>query len=632
MLLCIFAAAACATPHLWETMPSHPSDFPWPFADMDEPQFHLHPLGPPPPPPPVLAFAKSFGNHMVLQQSPAIAAVYGSLPNITSPSTDPVMVHVSGGSNDYTVTAIKSGAEWKAMLKPTTAGGSYKITVTMGTNFTANITDATFGDVWYCGGQSNMALPVMHTLSQNISIDAIKAGKYNNIRLKGIAGNMNPDMDWTTALDATKIVPPGKKDPNPTTTFLQTFSSTCWYFGESLVDELGEGSGATTPIGLIHTAFGGSEIEQWLDNATIAECGNASISAGNAEWHTTRVLPFVNMTLKGENDMHNYFGSSLRKTGYACLMPKLVSSWRALWSQTPGTTDPNAPFGVVTLASSGSEGGADIRQMGIAQTAGVIMPETFVAQAFDLADLYGNISCYKSGCCTSNNPNATMQRCHGCSAKFGGPGNDMAFCDVKAGFYMGPIHPRSKKPVGCTKEGSKLTLLFNKTLLGDGGGVMIQDRSDWGYSSMVDVLVNKSAWCVQTKSNGKKMPLSCWDDGFDHVLGPGPAYDAEYTPPPAPNPNSKHPKPVHNATFAWMPVNIEHGADGSSILVDLTASAGGGDCCAGRPPSSDPCFPGSCPLLLSLSGKAATFPANPFEAQITAAGKCACIPPAVCDE
>lgn len=65
------------------------------------------------------------------------------------------------------------------------------------------------------------------------------------------------------------------------------------------MDELGEGSGATTPIGLIHTAFGGSEIEQWLDNATIAECGNASISAGNAEWHTTRVLPFVNMTLKG---------------------------------------------------------------------------------------------------------------------------------------------------------------------------------------------------------------------------------------------------------------------------------------------------------------------------------------------
>lgn len=69
---------------------------------------------------------------------------------------------------------------------------------------------------------------------------------------------------------------------------------------------------------------------------------------------------------------HNYFGSSLRKTGYACLMPKLVSSWRALWSQTPGTTDPNAPFGVVTLASSGSEGGADIRQMGIAQTAGYV--------------------------------------------------------------------------------------------------------------------------------------------------------------------------------------------------------------------------------------------------------------------
>ena len=199
-------------------------------------------------------------------------------------------------------------------------------------------------------------------MSQNISIDAIKAGKYNNIRLKGMAGNMNPTMDWTTALDATQIVPPSKRDQHPTTTFLQTFSSTCWYFGESLVDELG-GKDAP-PIGLIHTAFGGSEIEQWLDNATIAECANVSVGASNAMWHEQRVLPYVDMTLKGwvwyqgENDMHNYFGSSIRNTGYACLMPKLVSTWRALWSQTPGTTDPDAPFGVVTLAASGSEGGA----------------------------------------------------------------------------------------------------------------------------------------------------------------------------------------------------------------------------------------------------------------------------------
>lgn len=182
-------------------------------------------------------------------------------------------------------------------------------------------------------------------------------------------------------------------------------------------------------------------------------------------------------------------------------------------------------------------------------------------------------------------------------------------------------------------------MIFNKTLLGANGGVTIRQRSTWGYSSMVDVLVNKSAWCVQTKGMGKKLPNECWDDGFGAMKPAGPAYDVEYTP--APPPKQHH--NATNKTFAWMPVDIEHGADGSTILVDLAASAGvayavrygfegGGDCCAGRGGSSDPCMPGSCPLMLSASGVEVPLPANPFVAQITASGKCACIPPAVCDE
>ena len=67
-------------------------------------------------------------------------------------------------------------------------------------------------------------------------------------------------------------------------------------------------------------------------------------------------------------------------------MPAMVDLWRKTWSKTPGTTDPLAPFGIVTLASGGSEGGADIGGMRWSQTAnyGVnpnpAMPATFVAQ------------------------------------------------------------------------------------------------------------------------------------------------------------------------------------------------------------------------------------------------------------
>ena len=67
-----------------------------------------------------------------------------------------------------------------------------------------------------------------------------------------------------------------------------------------------------------------------------------------------------------------------------------------MWSATPGTTDPLAPFGVVTLASSGAEGAdAAMGAMRIAQTAGYgvlpspDLPNTFLAQAYDLDDPWG---------------------------------------------------------------------------------------------------------------------------------------------------------------------------------------------------------------------------------------------------
>lgn len=75
---------------------------------------------------------------------------------------------------------------------------------------------------------------------------------------------------------------------------------------------------------------------------------------------------------QGENDCHNVMGNAQAKAGYSCEMAALVSQWRQLWSATAGTTDPHAPFGIVTLASSGSEGASSLAMgaMRQAQTAG----------------------------------------------------------------------------------------------------------------------------------------------------------------------------------------------------------------------------------------------------------------------
>jgi hypothetical protein len=48
---------------------------------------------------------------------------------------------------------------------------------------------------------------------------------------------------------------------------------------------------------------------------------------------------------KGENNMGGVKGSALAKVGYSCEQLALVSGWRKVWSETPGTTEPLAPFG-----------------------------------------------------------------------------------------------------------------------------------------------------------------------------------------------------------------------------------------------------------------------------------------------
>ena len=77
------------------------------------------------------------------------------------------------------------------------------------------------------------------------------------------------------------------------------FSGTCYYFGESLTDALGA---AAPPLGLIHTAWGGSTIQQWISNATLNSnvCANHSSGQGNdGGWFESRVMPYSEMTLRG---------------------------------------------------------------------------------------------------------------------------------------------------------------------------------------------------------------------------------------------------------------------------------------------------------------------------------------------
>eukprot|EP00659_Diplonema_papillatum_P009251 gene9251-14335_t len=117
-----------------------------------------------------VSFDRHVQDHMVLQREPETASVYGKY----SGTAATIHVTVHDGFASYDIPATAAEGTWTAQLRPTPAGGNYTITATCsgcGNSSTAAIADVTFGDVWYCSGQSNMALPLMYTFSRNKSIE-----------------------------------------------------------------------------------------------------------------------------------------------------------------------------------------------------------------------------------------------------------------------------------------------------------------------------------------------------------------------------------------------------------------------------------------------------------------------------
>lgn len=412
-------------------------------------------------------------------------------------------------------------------------------------------------DVYFCSGQSNMALFGEVSYSAKTLQAQMQRGRYANIHYFqfedmsggriGAGGSYTPlwtrqtgassfnGSTWFNGSYGASFPELGPHNRGP---FLK-FSAACMEFGRNLVDML-EDQGERVPIGLMQSAIGGTTIEAWSPNETTASCQNTTVGAPSAGPPNGRlfygmVCPFVNMSIagyvwyQGENNMHGDTGSSLFGGGYGCMMPKMIAAWRALWSLHLGTSNVLAPFGVVTIAPSGSEG-ADYHLSAFrwSQTAnyGVLpnpaMPATYLAQAYDLNDPWAghnspfdrtttsvcsmNASIPNSCAWTNNGTEQSPPCCH-CDTPFASSrcvwnislwNRDLAPLapliknSSATPTFMGSLHPRLKEPVGrrlaaalvalkhggngtvtgptisgCTYDqpNQRITLHFNKTLL-----------------------------------------------------------------------------------------------------------------------------------------------------------------------
>ena len=264
-------------------------------------------------------FAGSFLPGMVLQRAPAQSAVFGTAaPGAT------VTIHTTGPGGwshaaQTTVSALPDAelhGTWKLLLPPRPAGYGYSITAECAgcANTTAaHISEISFGDVWFCTGQSNMEDPVSQTFSRNDSFAAADAGDYAHIKLFQTRWRPRQNETWILPADgrSTAIAwEPASRHSLP------AFSAVCWYFGATLDKGINSQKAARekVPIGLVASFVGGTFIEQWIPKRNISDCqqqmcGNAH--GGGLDGKQTlnpqvcgslyngHIAPFINLTITG---------------------------------------------------------------------------------------------------------------------------------------------------------------------------------------------------------------------------------------------------------------------------------------------------------------------------------------------
>ncbi len=314
---------------------------------------------------------------------------------------------------DQTVGATTDAdGRWLVYLEPISAAiEPADLTVTGKT--TVVIQDVLVGEVWLASGQSNMNRQI-----SSLPDAAEVIAKVNNPFIRQLT------VALTAAKEpADKVETSGWQTADPTTA--GNFSAVAWFFATDLQRKLG------VPVGIIHSSWGGSKIEAWMDSRTLQTtkvwpaiderwqyliANYPRIEAEYAAWEKTvkelaaKKLPApTTMPLlpRGSGSPHAlselfngmiaplqpyairgviwYQGESNweRPTEYAELFPTMINAWRAQW----GLGD--MPFYFVQLPNYGqtydptNQSWAYLRE---AQTAALKLSAVNMAVTIDCGD------------------------------------------------------------------------------------------------------------------------------------------------------------------------------------------------------------------------------------------------------
>jgi sialate O-acetylesterase len=188
---------------------------------------------------------KLFADNMVLQRDAPIIIWGWAAPG--------EKINVQLHQQVRSVKADKEG-NWQVQPGQEAAGGPYELSV-KGKNMIV-LKGVLIGEVWICSGQSNMEFALKGAMN---AAEEIKAADHPQIREFTVQKN--------TSFTPLKDVQPGSWQVcTPETA--GKFSAVAYFFARKLQETL------KVPVGLIHTSWGGTNVETWTSRTNTAICGD----------------------------------------------------------------------------------------------------------------------------------------------------------------------------------------------------------------------------------------------------------------------------------------------------------------------------------------------------------------------
>lgn len=185
-----------------------------------------------------------FGDNMVLQRGKPNPIWGWSEPG------DVVRVEIAG---HMAKTVAAADGRWQVKIEPPAPGGPYTVKIA-GAATNVVLHEVLVGDVWLCGGQSNMELPLERTRNGREEIAAANHPEIRWFKVPSHPAYSPADVplggQWKICSPAAVAGDGG-------------FSAVAYYFARRIQEDL------HVPIGLVQDCIGGTPAEAWTSAATL---------------------------------------------------------------------------------------------------------------------------------------------------------------------------------------------------------------------------------------------------------------------------------------------------------------------------------------------------------------------------